>query len=358
MKKRMIALFLALAMLVPFTPAVAADDNVPLPTVEEILSEYHQKAFEAEVVQQTGRASANSRSAGGSGKTLEQETVATLNAAGYEAYNVTSDNYKTLEKQLQTDFSEMGLDSDASYIITISGEENSAGNNARGPSLDVVVDQALDGGPTYFEYTYGGTTYKMRYVTVTAADQSSLSRSFHYYLTHEQFPETWNEILDAILMYTVDSLTEHVPIASIFSLMSDVFTDDNYVVLETNQLTISGNTLWTLKYIQVYDSNTGLWISSQSSESAESRALCHGYLYNESNNRSEFFVGNEAVFTRCSVLYNNASQRKLNAVQAYLARNISRDFTGDIDFYLKDSKNEISFTGSGQPLFTQLHWFY
>lgn len=132
MRKRYIALFVIFAMLVPFTPAVAADDTVPRPTVEEILSEYHEKAFEAEVIEQTSGASTYSRSAGNSGKTLEEETVDTLNAAGYEAYNVTSENYETLEEQLQTDFAQMGLDPDGSYIIALSGEDNSPSSNARG----------------------------------------------------------------------------------------------------------------------------------------------------------------------------------------------------------------------------------
>ena len=47
MIKRMIALFLVIAMLVPLSSAVAADATSAPPTVEEILSEYHRKAFEA-----------------------------------------------------------------------------------------------------------------------------------------------------------------------------------------------------------------------------------------------------------------------------------------------------------------------
>ena len=71
--KKLIALLTVFAMLVPFVPAVAANDTPARPTVE------------------------------------------TLNEAGYEAYNVTADNYDTLEDQLQTDFAEMGLDPNGSY---------------------------------------------------------------------------------------------------------------------------------------------------------------------------------------------------------------------------------------------------
>lgn len=79
--KKLTAMLLIFAMLVPFSPAVAADEMSAKPTVEEILSEYHQKAFEQEMQGDTDTASAWSRR-GGSTKTLEQETVDTLNNAG------------------------------------------------------------------------------------------------------------------------------------------------------------------------------------------------------------------------------------------------------------------------------------
>lgn len=47
MFKKIIALTLIFAMLVPFSSAAAADATSAPPTVEEILSEYHRKAFEA-----------------------------------------------------------------------------------------------------------------------------------------------------------------------------------------------------------------------------------------------------------------------------------------------------------------------
>lgn len=49
MFKKAITFLLIFAMLVPFTAAAAADEPSATPTVEEILSEYHRKAFEAQV---------------------------------------------------------------------------------------------------------------------------------------------------------------------------------------------------------------------------------------------------------------------------------------------------------------------
>lgn len=361
MKKRLISLFLAFAMLIPLTPAVAADETSAGPTVEEILSQYHQAAFEAEM---NGQASTSTYSrSGSSGQTLEQQTVDTLNEAGYEAYNVTVDNYDMLEEQLQTDFADMGLDPNGSYIIVIEGEEDQTNNgNARLGDL-ILPPHEWDpgdapGGDNTFVYTYNGTNYMMRYMTVTATTESELFRSFSYTLTSEQFPETWNEILFAGLAYITDTVFV-VPIASIFSLLVDINTDSEFELLDTEDIKILGNTTWTLQYIQIYNSNENVWVSAHSSETAESRAYCTGYLYNTSSNRAERYVGNESVFSTYSADYNNTNKRKNDAVIAYLNGNgtaILRDVTGDIDFYLMDETYEFNYCGEGNPLFTQPHW--
>ncbi len=89
MTKKIISLMLIFAMLVPISSAVAADNPTAQPTVEEILNGYHEKAFAARVAEENGGVSTDS-SRSGSGKTLEQETVDELTAAGYETYNVTA----------------------------------------------------------------------------------------------------------------------------------------------------------------------------------------------------------------------------------------------------------------------------
>ena len=160
-------------MLVPLSSAVAADEMSAKPTVEEILDEYHRKAFEREMQGDTETASTWSRR-GGSAKTLEEETVEALTNAGYEAYNVTAGNYDTLEAQLYTDFGEMGLDPNGSYIVVISGGDGEASGNSAGANSRVRPETDLEGPPgstgnASFEYTQDGTTYTMRYVTVTSA---------------------------------------------------------------------------------------------------------------------------------------------------------------------------------------------
>ena len=45
MLKKSISMMLIFAMLVPVSSAVAADNDPVTPTIEEILNEYHEKAF-------------------------------------------------------------------------------------------------------------------------------------------------------------------------------------------------------------------------------------------------------------------------------------------------------------------------
>lgn len=358
MKKRMIALFLTFAMLVPFTPAVAAEDTAPRPTVEEILSEYHQKAFEAEAAEQTGGTAAYSRGAGSSEKTLEEETVDTLVAAGYEAYNVTSENYEALEAQLQTDFADMGLDSDSSYIIVISGEEDSAANHARIPNPNVENIQAPDGGgDTMFEYIYNGTTYYMRYVTVVGTGDSQLDQEMLYTLPRSRVSGSWNEICNAVLCKTSGNAAESCsPIASILFLLTDVFSDSNYIRLDSNRINIYARTIWNLQYVQVYNNSSRQWISAQRSEYANSSSWCVGSIYNEITGEIIPLAGNPCPFTTYSPDYNNTALRKEYAARAYLQGFLIPDFTDDIDFYLMDEDLETNYCDVGEVLFTQLHW--
>lgn len=93
MLKKIIALSLICTILILPSPVVAADNPSVTPTNEEILNEYHTKAFEAQTAAESGDTSAYARR--GSSQTLELETVDALTNAGYEAYNVTGKNYDT-----------------------------------------------------------------------------------------------------------------------------------------------------------------------------------------------------------------------------------------------------------------------
>ena len=181
MKRKLTAFALVFAMLASLSPAVAADEMSAQPTVEEILSEYHQRAFEAQTRGETDAASTWSRR-GGSEKTLEQETVDTLTNAGYEAYHVTADNYETLEDELKTDFGAMSLDPEGSYIVVIHGEDpgKTASTNSRPPSSHPELDQDDTPSGLPSTYTYDDVTYSVRFVTVAYAPKDTSKEHLRY----------------------------------------------------------------------------------------------------------------------------------------------------------------------------------
>ncbi len=337
MKKRLIALAILVCMLVSVSPTVAADDTVPRPTVEEILSEYHEKAFEAETADESGDVSAYSRGADNSEKTLEEETVDTLNAAGYEAYNVTSENYATLEEQLQTDFAQMGMDPDGSYIIAISGEDNSPGNNARIPTPEVTPTLPPEGGggSSYFSYTYQGTTYYMRYVTVTATEKSVLDRMFAFAVNRGANTQTWNTLFSAFITYQIDGMIEDIPIVSILSLIDELTSEQDITASDCNGFLVTGATTWTLQYIQVYDFYNDEWVSSQCSEYAITTAQTQIYKYN-ANQPHTIYYGEVLSFRTDSEYYNNSAKRKEFAADYYLCGTCMLDYTGDIVIRVND----------------------
>ena len=352
MYKRIFALIVIFAMLVPFSPAVAADDSSAKPTVEEILNEYHQTAFAAKNADRSGAVSAASRNS--ASKTLEQETVDNLNAAGYEAYNVTPSNYDALEKSLQTDFGDLVLDPAGSYIVVISGEdaeENISNSKTRG-SPDFSYEDDLEGASS-FTHTYNGVTYHMRYVTVTSAQRSYMRVDSTYNLQPSMWAaEAGMDIFNTVLAAGADSLTSRVPIGTIFSLMTDWMIDDNYTELEPDTITIHAGTIWTCSTIQVWNTRFERWDTTQASAYAVSSAKCAGFLYNAETNSLEWKEGIIKSNTQHSPKYYNDTQRKTDAAQAFVSGNASYDRTGDIDFYLEDENGNIVYEANGYPLFT------
>ena len=352
--KKLIAFAIVFAIIISISPAVVADDTVPKPTVEEILSEYHQKAFEEENAGEASTAAYSPRS-GSSGKTLEQETVDTLNAAGYEAYNVTSENYEELENQLKTDFGDMGLNPESSYIVVISGEESENGNTSNPGSRVMVPVDPGGGGDGTFTHIYNGTEYRMRYMTVAGQNDERLDQTIIYTLRNSRVSIDWDDVDTAILSYTSDYMTNPVPVASILSMLTDAFSDDNYIRLSNNSINMYARTIWNLQYIQVYNSSNGKWISSQRSEWANSSSWCIGSFVNE-NNEIVPLTGKPYPFKTYSPDFANTTIRKNYAAKAYLQGILIPDFTDDIVFYLMDEELEINYCGVGEVLFTQYHW--
>ena len=357
MKKKMIALMLIFAMLVSLSPAVAADENVSQPTIEEILNGYHEKAFAAHITEENGGASTYSRSAG-SEKTLEEETVDELTAAGYEAYHVTGDNYEELADSLNIDFSGFGLDSGNSYIVVISGEDNS--DTSPTPNSRVIDPPNYDydigvGSSDYFYYTYEGETYQMRYVTITPATTSGLVIISEYDLSYT--PNVGDFFLDTVgiaVLMGVDSVCPF-PISTVGSLISSFYNNilaGPYTIVDPDAYTMNATSSWTRQFIQVWDDEYEAWFDAQSSAYAVSAIWLSRHCYDPEISATIEVKSEDTFITTYSPLYSNTTQRKIDAINAYLSGTRMYDLTGDIDFYYLDGNTLVNGNGQSEPLFT------
>lgn len=340
MKRKLMAFALVFAMLASLSPAVAADEMSATPTVEEILNEYHQKAFEAQTQGETDTASTWSRR--GQTQTLEQETVDTLTDAGYEAYNVTADNYETLEAELKTDFAAMGLDPEGSYIVVIHGEDSDTSTNENARSTYSISPEIDLEGPDYpggssFIYTHEGTSYTMRYVTVTAAEDSTLGMTSSVELFEGM---TVDQMWDAMNLHM--TVLSYVPIigtaGSIYSILSAVLPEIDST--QPSALDYRGATSWTVTYLDIWDSANGAWRHCASIEYATARYFKDYTYFDPTTKQYEEIATNGIYGTVYSENYNDRDLMKSHAVLAFgysptscwkdLVEFVSYEFDGEI----------------------------
>ena len=352
MLKKIVSMLIVFAMLVPVSSVVAADNSNVQPTIEEILNSYHEKAFAASA-EGGSEVSAYARRSG-SEKTLEQETVDELTAAGYEAYNVTAENYEELEESLKMDFESMELNPESSYIIVISGEEpNSAGNHSRSvggglgslPEYD-MIDPVGGGIP----YQYNGRTFTIQFVTMTTTDDLSYRRANTCPLIqNEDDWSIWSCSLEALLSevisIAVDELVDAVPLGSVASFVVSIIADlmyDDYRVFPA--LSLNATTKWTRTFTQVYVESESMWKSYLYVERALAKSHLSGYYYSSITGEDEQIPTDEIEFTVYSPHYDDYTFRCEKAIEKYLQ--------GEPGSFYYDKTGDILYIFNGEAVIT------
>lgn len=160
MFKRFISIVVAIIMFVMMIPSALAlsTEEITEPSIDDILDEYCRQAFRAQT-----NSDINTCSEEQATDIIKQETIARLWEAGHEAYDVNPDTFSDVESELKTDFAELGLDPNSSYIVVVSGDGGETGDAYTGPSA-----RQIEGGA--FEYTYNGITHTMRFLTILPTD--------------------------------------------------------------------------------------------------------------------------------------------------------------------------------------------
>lgn len=271
-------------------------------------------------------------------------------------YHVTEDNYHDLQTALQTDFESMGLSSNSSYIITFSGDENQKNRSIANPLPEQTTPNF--GGDNTFTYKYNGNEYKMRYAIVTSTSaEEMVTTTTHAIQKTYWLSDKVSTIFETALISVADNVFEGIPVGTIASLLLTNPSDNAYVELAPSELTVFAQSIWTLQYIQVWDSNYSRWYACQSAEYVTTHARCAGYLYNAKTNSSEWYSGPEQSATIYSSKYYLIEQRKADAMRAYDLSTIYANCIYEIDFIVAKQDIEITYDVLDAALFTHKRSF-
>ena len=333
MFKKLISVLTAFALLIAFSPAVAADATPATPTVESILNEYQDEVFADLHSKNNMSVDAKTPRSSDTRLSLEQETINKLTAAGYEAYNVTSENYDTLQRTLKTDLSKLGIFNNNSYIVVISGEEGTRYQ----PEFP------------YFTYNYEGISYTMRYVTVQA-DSTGLNLYTEVDLLEETGQSVIDNVLDyafSVICYIVELIEGPVPIGSyILSALSSIvdYGESSINATSNDVYKYAGGTNWTVVYTQIFDYDNGEWITCSSIEYVKMRYWFNHRFYNPAING---YDGEETSGTYGNIYseyYYDSTWRKEFAVLSYVNPIMNYCQKDTIDYVVYEIEDEEVFT--------------
>ena len=334
MIKKTISILLCVTMLVCTCPdafAATAEETTP-PSIEDILAEYHLRC---DTVRQSNNDSDASNMTASTADmqlaAITADTIDTLNAAGYQAYDVNPKTYSSVETALNTDFEKMGLNPDSSYLVVLSGEEVDS-------SVSTASYQPAATTGTSFEYTLYGVTYTMRYVTVTSADKSSFAKFDNANLIEEiDIMRTVESKCNSAVAYLLDVLSEPYPIGTLAD-----FAGIQLVNIDTSSpnatATLNAGAQWTRVFTQIYDSYGNYWETWGSVDSVSFRFFVDGmYLDKNTNEIKEFHSGTQTGKVD-SNYYKDEEFRNYIAVMAMFDNYPIHYHAGSVQFYLGSKK--------------------
>lgn len=260
---------------------------------------------------------------------LQYSAVQELNQLGYEAYVVNSDSYNDVERALGTDLESLGVNSEGSYIVVVHGDEN---DNTISPRSTIGSS---------FTYNYNGSSYVLRYVTVSSNDNSMMVKANSENVLNSKSKEIIKNFLDASLGVIISSYSE------ILGFVGDVLglSISNFGTSSNSSIYLHGSTIWTRQYTQVYSTYSGSWLNGSYTEYARCAQFLGGYYINQ-NGASIQVDTSELVTNKYSSRYFDAAWKKENAVIGFLN-----------SYTISDRTGTISYTYNGNVLFSHAENF-
>lgn len=296
-------------------PAFAAEaTDVSHSSVDEILADYHSRVNELMASEKKGTVSTLSLRTANTVKQIEQQTVERLTDAGYEAYSVTHENFSDIEDVLCADFSEIGLLEGGSYIVVVESEDTLVST-----SDDDEVGTAGD--PYY--YVYNGVVYKLRYLTITAADVPSYAMTSEpVNLVNSNNTTVLENVLDTLISVWGSTVIckSFGTILSLLGISTSAFSTNHYT-----SLYFTAASSWVKKYAQVWDESLQGWAFASCVQYVDMNASIDGYYFNST--LGEYVDVDQTVYDGklYSEHYRDSQWRKEQSVIGYLNNMICYD---------------------------------
>lgn len=319
--KKLLAIALAASMMVTMsgTTAFAAGnshENTSARSIDDILLEYHKAVMEVTDKTEIQAYGADSTSL----TQIQADTVNALNEAGYLAYDVNPQTYNYVEDLLVTDFQEIGLSPEYSYIVAIKNPDEENLPISRG-----VPPSDLDGA---YKYTYNGSTYILRELVVTALDDPAMIKTSEVDLLNSTSNTLIKNCLNtAISAYLYEINYALGTVASICGLNISMFTDSS----TPTKIELNCCTDWVSEYTQVWNDSGNSWVLGSCVEYATSLAYMSGHYINTSGHFSTI-PQDESSATLYSKKFNSYTWRRQQAVVGYLYSTTQYDTVNTVQY--------------------------
>lgn len=271
-------------------------------SMDEILLGYHQAVLEMNNTESVRTNSSTSALA-----QIQADTVEALQQAGYEAYDVNPQTYHDVEDTLDTDFGEIGLKPQYSYIVVLQGN---AGNE--------------------YTYTYGGTVYTLRNMTITAADDPAMGKASDVDVLKSSSQTLIENCLNTAISAYIFAVS--YPLGTVASICGLKISDFKCGNAPESTLRLNAATNWTREFTQVWSEYDNAWLYASCVEYAEVFSHMSGSYYDAALNKYQPVSQDESSETVPSAHYEDRTWRKRNAVIGYLNACIQYDTTGDVQY--------------------------
>ena len=310
LKKKIInSVSLVIAMIMSISTMVvpvSASEIVHRKTIEEHLVAYNDEISRSSSESFLRTVSTNSRKL-----EIQSETVANLLADGYEAYAVNTDTYDEVEEKLMTDLSDLGIEKSTTAIIVAHGEN---------PNIRSTAESS-------FNYTYSGTTYKLRYLTVTASDNSAMSQTATINVLSSTSRQLLINCLDTAVSAVISSVSTTLgTVASICGLSVEDFSTSAPSI----SMVLNAAANWTRIYTQVWSSYDNAWSNGAFVSSVYINMYMSGHYYDSDTNKMQKVPTDDIVCTRRSSEFCDTTWRKQNGVIGYLNSTVYKDTVGNV----------------------------